>query len=189
APGLSDRCARELHRDAGRRRVTAFPASVETWEQPNGSRLSCGRDSGWRKAAGRPMELVGEVTQFFPTGERPSGGSTQARDRGLHGNQPTSGQSRDRADGVWALDNEVIVLSRIPHPEMRVGQPHLPGFLEAVGFLSDHLPYQNGGSSGAKLRGVRHARRERVRADGNDQMPPPIELRQPADRLTEVPEP
>ncbi len=50
---------------------------------PNGSRLSCGRNSRWRKEAERLIELASEATQFFPTrapgsfkrllGGRPSG--------------------------------------------------------------------------------------------------------------------
>ena len=34
---------------------------------PNASRLSCGRNSPWRKAVERLVELVGEATEFFPT--------------------------------------------------------------------------------------------------------------------------
>src|SRR5437773_10725261 len=39
---------------------------------PNGSRLSCGRNTGGRKEVERLMELNGEATQFFLTGERPA---------------------------------------------------------------------------------------------------------------------
>src|SRR3989442_12984567 len=88
-----------------------------------------------------------------------------------------------------ASANEVIILSRIPPPEMRVREPHLPRFLEAVGFRSDRLPNQNGRSVGAKLRGVRHSRREGVRADDDEQVPPPVEARKVTDGLDEVSEP
>ena len=42
---------------------------------PNGSRLSCGRNTGGRKEVERLMELNGEATQFFLTGERPAASS------------------------------------------------------------------------------------------------------------------
>ena len=90
---------------------------------------------------------------------------------------------------VWASDNKLIVLSRIPHPEVRVGQPHLLRFLEAVGRLSDHLSYQDRGGASAKLCGVRHSRREGVRTDDDEQMPPPVEARKVADGFNEVSEP
>jgi len=36
--------------------------------QPNGSRLSCGRNTRWRKAAQRQKKrLAGEATEFLPT--------------------------------------------------------------------------------------------------------------------------
>src|SRR5881296_3942545 len=39
---------------------------------PNGSRLSCGRNSRWRKATGQQKQrLGGEATQFFLPCERP----------------------------------------------------------------------------------------------------------------------
>src|SRR5438093_411018 len=42
---------------------------------PNGSRLSCGRNARWRKAAGRQKKrLASEGTQFFPQ-ERPAASS------------------------------------------------------------------------------------------------------------------
>src|SRR2546422_6030460 len=42
----------------------------------NGSRLSCGRNAHWRKAAERQKKrLGGEATQFFPTRERPPASS------------------------------------------------------------------------------------------------------------------
>ena len=41
--------------------------------QPNGSRLSCGRRARWRKELERQTKrLASEVTQFFPTGQRPT---------------------------------------------------------------------------------------------------------------------
>src|SRR6266568_5803300 len=44
-------------------------------QRPNGSRLSCGRNARWRKAAERQIErLAGEATQFFPP-ERPAASS------------------------------------------------------------------------------------------------------------------
>src|SRR5437879_4425650 len=43
---------------------------------PNCSRLSCGRNTRWRKAARRQKKrLVGEATEFLPTCERPSASS------------------------------------------------------------------------------------------------------------------
>ena len=45
------------------------------WEpRPNGSRLSCGRNAGGRKAAELSVEPAGEGTQFFPP-ERPPASS------------------------------------------------------------------------------------------------------------------
>jgi len=41
---------------------------------PNGSRLSCGRSAGGRKAADPPIQPAGEGTQFFPS-ERPAASS------------------------------------------------------------------------------------------------------------------
>src|SRR5438067_7652870 len=44
--------------------------------QPNGSRLSCGRNGRWRKAVERQTKrLAGEATQFLPTCERPPASS------------------------------------------------------------------------------------------------------------------
>ncbi len=43
---------------------------------PNGSRLSCGRRTRWRKAVERQTKrLAGEATQFLPTGGRPTASS------------------------------------------------------------------------------------------------------------------
>ena len=42
----------------------------------NGSRLSCGRNAQWRKAAQRQTKrLASETTQFLPTRERPAASS------------------------------------------------------------------------------------------------------------------
>src|SRR5256886_13819605 len=43
---------------------------------PNGSRLSCGRNRGWRKVVERQTKRqAGEATQFLPTCERPTASS------------------------------------------------------------------------------------------------------------------
>jgi len=43
---------------------------------PNESRLSCGRNGRWRKAAERQIKrLASEATQFLPTCERPTASS------------------------------------------------------------------------------------------------------------------
>jgi len=42
---------------------------------PNGSRLGCGRNAGGRKVVEPLIELVGEVTRFLPTCERPAASS------------------------------------------------------------------------------------------------------------------
>jgi len=42
--------------------------------RPNGSRLSCGRNAGGRKAAEPPIEPAGEGTEFFAP-ERPTASS------------------------------------------------------------------------------------------------------------------
>ena len=72
---------------------------------------------------------------------------------------------------------------------MRVRQPRLPRLLEAVGLLPDHLSYHDRGRASAKLRGVRHSRREGIRADDDEQMPTPVEPRKVTDGLDEVVEP
>src|SRR5437867_12996550 len=54
--------------DVGRR----VPRTALSSQQPNGSRVSCGRSGHWRKA----MEPSGsEATQFFHTCERPAASS------------------------------------------------------------------------------------------------------------------
>src|SRR5712691_1032926 len=50
--------------------------SIRVSLPPNGSRLSCGRNTRGRKVVKRQTKrLASEATQFFPTGERPAASS------------------------------------------------------------------------------------------------------------------
>src|SRR5438309_11806092 len=63
------------------RAITTTKELTEEWlwsgsAPPNGSRLSCGRNTRGRKALERQTKrLAGEATQFFPTCERPAASS------------------------------------------------------------------------------------------------------------------
>src|SRR5207249_1459966 len=66
--------------------------------QPNGSRLSCGRGTRWRKAVEpQTKRLDGEATQLLPTCERPTASSACSAARG----DLLSSSKRDRSRYPW----------------------------------------------------------------------------------------
>jgi len=63
----------EVHAVRAKAKARTHCRTVNVTLPPNESRLSCGRNAGWRKAVDRQRKrLAGEATQFFPHARPPA---------------------------------------------------------------------------------------------------------------------